>query len=66
MRSKQEDEQPDLRVGLVESRIRKVDWLWGQIKEKQKEIRLLENEMMRTEAHEYMDDDSRLDETQEV
>ena len=61
MASKTGDEVQDLRVGQVESRIRKVDWLWGQIKEKQKEIRLLENEMMRTEAHEYMDDDSRLD-----
>jgi hypothetical protein len=61
MASKTGDEVQDLRVGLVESRIRKVDWLWGQIKEKQKEIRLLENELMRTEAHEYMDDDSRLD-----
>jgi hypothetical protein len=61
MASKTGDEVQDLRVGLVESRIRKVDWLWGQIKEKQKEIRLLENELMRTEAHEYMDHDSRLD-----
>jgi hypothetical protein len=66
MASKTGDEVQDLRVGQVESRIRKVDWLWGQIKEKQKEIRLLENELMRTEAHEYMDDDSRLDETQKV
>jgi hypothetical protein len=66
MASKTGDGVQDLRVGQVESRIRKVDWLWGQIKEKQKEIRLLENELMRTEAHEYMDDDSRLDETQKV
>jgi len=63
MRSKQEGEQPDLRVGLVESRVRKVDWLWQQIREHQREIRLLEIELARTDSYEYLDDDPRLDYT---
>jgi len=61
MRSKQAGEQPDPRVGLVESRVRKVDWLWQQIREHQREIRLLEIELARTDSNEYLDDDPRLD-----
>jgi hypothetical protein len=61
MPSKLEDEQQDPRVGSVESRVRKVDWLWGQIKDKQREIRLLEIELARTDSNEYLDDDPRLD-----
>ncbi len=61
MRSIPEDEQQDLRVGSVESRVRKVDWIWQQIKDKQREIRLLENELARTDSNEYLDDDPRLD-----
>jgi hypothetical protein len=61
MRSKPEGEQPDLRVGLVESRVRKVDWIWQQIKDKQREIRLLENQLARTDSNEYLENDSRLD-----
>ena len=60
MQSKRGDVPPDLRVGLVESRVRKVDWLWQQIRDKQKEIRLLENELNRTDANEYLDDVSGL------
>ena len=60
MQSKQVDGPPDLRVGLVENRVRKVDWLWGQIRERQKEIRLLENELARTDQNEYLDDVSGL------
>lgn len=60
MQSKQVDGPPDPRVGLVENRVRKVDWLWGQIREKQKEIRLLENELARTDQNEYLDDVSGL------
>jgi hypothetical protein len=56
MRSKQVDGLPDLRVGLVENRVRKIDWLWQQILEKQREIRLLENEIGRTDSNEYMED----------
>lgn len=63
MQSKQVDVPPDPRVGLVESRVRKVDWLWQQIRDKQKEIRLLENELNRTDANEFMDDVSGLDAT---
>jgi len=61
MRSKLEDEQQDLRVGSVENRVRKADWIWQQIKEKQREIRLLERELARTDSNEYLDDDPRLD-----
>jgi hypothetical protein len=61
MRSKPEDELQDPRVGSVESRVRKVDWIWQQIKEKQREIRLLEIELARTDSNEYLDDDSRLE-----
>jgi hypothetical protein len=61
MRSKQEGEQPDPRVGLVESRVRKVDWLWQRIKDHQREIRLLEIELARTTNDEYLDHDPRLD-----
>ena len=61
MRSKPEDAQQDQRVGSFESRVRKVDWLWGQIKDKQREIRLLENELARTTNDEYLDHDPRLD-----
>ncbi len=64
MQSKPGSEQPDLRVGLVESRIRKVDWIWEQIKEKQREIRLLENQLARTTNDEYLDDSSGLDQEQ--
>jgi len=64
MQSKLESEQPDLRVGLVESRIRKVDWIWEQIKEKQREIRLLENQLSRTDSNEYLDDSVGLDQEQ--
>lgn len=60
MQSKQVDGPPDLRVGSVENRVRKVDWLWQQIRDKQKEIRLLENELNRTDANEYLDDVSGL------
>lgn len=56
MRSKQVDGLPDLRVGLVENRVRKIDWLWQQILEKQREIRLLENEIGRTDSNEYLED----------
>ncbi len=61
MRSKPEGEQPDLRVGSVESRVRKVDWLWQRIKDHQREIRLLEIELARTDSNEYLDHDPRLD-----
>jgi hypothetical protein len=61
MRSKQEGEQQDQRVGLVENRIKKVDWLWQRIKDHQREIRLLEIELARTDSNEYLDDDSRLE-----
>jgi|688.fasta_scaffold793199_1 hypothetical protein len=64
MQSKLESEQPDPRVGLVESRIRKVDWIWEQIKEKQREIRLLENQLSRTDSNEYLDDSVGLDQEQ--
>jgi hypothetical protein len=64
MQSKLESEQPDPRVGLVESRIRKVDWIWEQIKEKQREIRLLENQLARTDSNEYLDDSVGLDQEQ--
>ena len=63
MQSKQVDVPPDPRVGLVESRVRKVDWLWQQIRDKQKEIRLLESELNRTDQNEFMDDVSGLDAT---
>lgn len=56
MQSKQVDGPPDPRVGSVESRVRKIDWLWQQILEKQREIRLLEREIGRTDSNEYMDD----------
>jgi hypothetical protein len=61
MRSIPEDELQDPRVGSVESRVRKVDWIWQQIKDKQREIRLLERELARTDSNEYLDDDPRLD-----
>ena len=60
MQSKQVDGPPDPRVGSVENRVRKVDWLWGQIRDKQREIRLLENELARTDQNEFMDDISGL------
>lgn len=63
MQSRQADVPPDPRVGLVENRVRKIDWLWQQIRDKQKEIRLLENELNRTDANEFMDDVSGLDAT---
>ena len=56
MQSRQADVPPDPRVGLVENRVRKVDWLWQQIRDKQKEIRLLENELNRTDSNEFMED----------
>lgn len=56
MQSKQVDGPPDLRVGLVENRVRKIDWLWEQILIKQREIRLLENEIGRTDSNEYLED----------
>ena len=56
MQSRQVDGLPDLRVGLVENRVRKIDWLWQQILEKQREIRLLENEIGRTDSNEYLED----------
>lgn len=56
MQSNKADIPPDPRVGLVESRVRKIDWLWQQILEKQREIRLLENEIGRTDSNEYMED----------
>lgn len=55
MQSNKADIPPDLRVGLVENRVRKIDWLWQQILEKQREIRLLENEIGRTDSNEYME-----------
>ena len=55
MQSNKADIPPDPRVGLVESRVRKIDWLWQQILEKQREIRLLENEIGRTDSNEYME-----------
>jgi len=64
MQSKPGSEQPDPRVGLVESRVRKVDWIWEQIKEKQREIRLLENQLSRTDSNEYLDDSVGLDQEQ--
>ena len=63
MQSKQVDVPPDPRVGSVENRVRKIDWLWQQILEKQREIRLLENEIGRTDSNEFMDDVSGLDST---
>ena len=60
MQSKREDVPPDLRVGLVESRVRKIDWLWEQILIKQREIRLLENEIGRTDSNEYLEDAKKL------
>jgi len=63
MQSNKADIPPDPRVGLVESRVRKIDWLWQQILEKQREIRLLENEIGRTDSNEFMDDVSGLDAT---
>ena len=56
MQSRQVDGPPDPRVGSVESRVRKIDWLWEQILIKQREIRLLENEIGRTDSNEYMED----------
>ena len=56
MQSKQVDGPPDPRVGLVENRVRKIDWLWEQILIKQREIRLLENEIGRTDSNEFMED----------
>lgn len=56
MQSKQADVPPDPRVCLVENRVRKIDWLWQQILEKQREIRLLENEIGRTDSNEFMED----------
>ena len=56
MQSKQVDGPPDPRVGLVENRVRKIDWLWEQILIKQREIRLLENEIGRTDSNEYLED----------
>ena len=56
MQSKREDVPPDPRVGLVENRGRKIDWLWQQILEKQREIRLLENEIGRTDSNEFIED----------
>jgi len=56
MQSRQVDGPPDPRVGSVESRVRKIDWLWEQILIKQREIRLLENEIGRTDSNEYLDD----------
>jgi len=58
---KPEDVLQDPRVGSVESRVRKVDWIWQQIKNKQREIRLLENQLARTDSNEYLEDDPRLD-----
>ena len=56
MQSRQVDGPPDPRVGSVESRVRKIDWLWEQILIKQREIRLLENEIGRTDSNEYLED----------
>lgn len=61
MQSKPEGEQPDQRVGSVESRTLKVHWLWEQIRYHQRKIRLLEIELARTPNDEYLDDDQRLD-----
>lgn len=61
MRLKPEDAQQDQRVGSVENRIKKVDWLWQRIKDHQREIRLLEIELARTDSNEYLEDDPRLD-----
>jgi hypothetical protein len=41
-----------------------VDWIWEQIKEKQREIRLLENQLSRTDSNEYLDDSVGLDQEQ--
>lgn len=64
MQSKPESEQPDPRVGSVENRIRKIDWIWEQIRNKQREIRLLENQLSRTDSNEYLDDSVGLDQEQ--
>ena len=47
------DELPlDERVGRSDRPRLKVEVLWEQIAQKQREIRLLENELARTEPHE--------------
>lgn len=52
MSLKKQDDKSDERL---EKRIRpqtKVEWLWGQIVQKQREIRLLEIELNRTDPNE--------------
>lgn len=52
MSLKKQDDKSDERL---ERRIRpqtKVEWLWGQIVQKQREIRLLEIELNRTDPNE--------------
>lgn len=52
MSLKKQDDKSDERL---ERRIRpqtKVEWLWGQIVQKQREIRLLEIELARTDPNE--------------
>ena len=56
MSLKKQDDKSDERL---ERRIRpetKVEWLWGQIVQKQREIRLLENELARTEHDELVEE----------
>ena len=52
MASKQGDDLPDERITRRERRLSRVEQLWEQIRDKQREIRLLENELARTDPNE--------------
>ena len=52
MALKQVDGLPDERITRRERRLSRVEQLWEQIREKQREIRLLENELARTDPNE--------------
>lgn len=52
MASKQDDDSPDERVTRRVKQLTRVEQLWNQIRERQREIRLLEIELARTDPNE--------------
>lgn len=52
MASKQDDDSPDERVTRRVKQLTRVEQLWNQIREKQREVRLLEIELARTDPNE--------------
>ena len=57
MASKQGDDLPDERVTRRIKKLTRIEQLLDQIRQKQREIRLLENELDRTDPNELAEED---------